>query len=655
MDNNGIGFERVTKGITMNFTKSARTVALLIFGLGLSFTTSAATIRVPQDKLTITAGVAAANNGDTIAVSPGTYNEINIQITKNLTVTSLTGATDTIIDNQHTGRGFIVTGATLTNVNIVGLTIQNAQIPYYQNGGAIHVVSGKCKISGCIIQGTSGAGDYGSSPIANEPGWNSAKDVDNVVVEDTIVRNNFAANGAGIGFAAVIRCAIYGNTGGNNCIALVGCNATNCTVYGNNGGYIGGGQGGNWDSCIVWNNSPPQLNAPLSVNCCIVQGGFAGTGNLASDPLFVNAANGDFHLLPASPAIDAGNPAPVFNDPDGSRADIGAYPYSHSLSFLTGGLAAYYPFDGNANDASGNGVNGTVHGAVLTADRFGNPNGAYYFDGSSAYITAPLNNAVFSNDFTASVWFNANDYANGWPTLLHGMYVQPGNIWIDAFFLDIIGQRSGAGAPNIIGDVTAMSTYASGGISWHMVRGQRIPLNTYNQVIVTKAGTTTRMYWNGQIATTSQVAHASPALGQYITIGRADAAYYSGDWAFHGVIDDVRIYNRALSDSEVAQLYAYEGSPHPQVPHRATATAQVVNGFVVGITITDPGYAYTNNPPPVVRFRDASGTGATAHAIVRLANDEGLRRRFGAVARERTRAHELDQVIDAWLQILHPA
>jgi len=48
---------------------------------------------------------------------------------------------------------------------------------------------------------------------------------------------------------------------------------------------------------------------------------------------------------------------------------------------LKDGLVAYYPFNGNANDESGNGNNGTVYGATLTTDRFGNTNKAYSFDG----------------------------------------------------------------------------------------------------------------------------------------------------------------------------------------------------------------------------------------------------------------------------------
>ncbi|MBK7031388.1 MAG: hypothetical protein IPH45_20325 [Bacteroidales bacterium] len=52
----------------------------------------------------------------------------------------------------------------------------------------------------------------------------------------------------------------------------------------------------------------------------------------------------------------------------------------------TNGLSAWYPFNGNANDLSGNGNDGTVNGATLTTDRFGNPNSAYSFNGTTDFI-----------------------------------------------------------------------------------------------------------------------------------------------------------------------------------------------------------------------------------------------------------------------------
>src|SRR5271154_1890700 len=72
----------------------------------------------------------------------------------------------------------------------------------------------------------------------------------------------------------------------------------------------------------------------------------------------------------------------------------------------TDSLLGWWPFTGNANDASGNGNNGTVHGATLTNDRFGNPNSAYSFDGSS-YIDVPESDSLeLTNDFTLSAWIN---------------------------------------------------------------------------------------------------------------------------------------------------------------------------------------------------------------------------------------------------------
>ncbi|MGK5093982.1 hypothetical protein WDW89_18465 [Deltaproteobacteria bacterium TL4] len=72
------------------------------------------------------------------------------------------------------------------------------------------------------------------------------------------------------------------------------------------------------------------------------------------------------------------------------RDSSGNLKYSlQSSSIPTNGLVAYYPFNGNANDESGNWNNGTVNGATLTTDRHGNANKAYSFDGADDYINIP--------------------------------------------------------------------------------------------------------------------------------------------------------------------------------------------------------------------------------------------------------------------------
>jgi len=75
-----------------------------------------------------------------------------------------------------------------------------------------------------------------------------------------------------------------------------------------------------------------------------------------------------------------------------------------SFADLNQGLVAYYPFNGNANDESGNGNNGTVDGATLTTDRFGKGNSAYYFDGKSK-ITVPTSPSLeILGHITVSAW-----------------------------------------------------------------------------------------------------------------------------------------------------------------------------------------------------------------------------------------------------------
>ncbi len=74
---------------------------------------------------------------------------------------------------------------------------------------------------------------------------------------------------------------------------------------------------------------------------------------------------------------------------------------------LKNGLVACYPFNANAKDESGNGNNGTVNGATLTADRFGKANSAYSFNGSSQFIE--VSPAQFqNNNYSFSIWANAD-------------------------------------------------------------------------------------------------------------------------------------------------------------------------------------------------------------------------------------------------------
>jgi hypothetical protein len=219
-------------------------------------------------------------------------------------------------------------------------------------------------------------------------------------------------------------------------------------------------------------------------------------------------------------------------------------------------LVAAYTFSGNANDVTGNGFNGSVQGATLTADRFGNPNSAYYFDGASAYITTPVNSTAFSGNFSVSLWFNAYDFTNSWPTLLLEQN--------DSLLMGLVGQTSGTLEPDHIGDFVTYSSYAPATFSWFLERYQQTPLGTSINVFLTKSGSDVVMYWNGQAVVSGQVASPITQPGSFLSIGRSIGnETVEGNSAFHGVIDDIRIYNRGLTPEEVTGLYQLEAVPEP--------------------------------------------------------------------------------------------
>ena len=75
----------------------------------------------------------------------------------------------------------------------------------------------------------------------------------------------------------------------------------------------------------------------------------------------------------------------------------------------TNGLVGWWPFNGNANNESGTGNNGTVNGATLTTNRFGNANSAYAFNGTSSFINLGNSNTIkrYQTDYSISTWINS--------------------------------------------------------------------------------------------------------------------------------------------------------------------------------------------------------------------------------------------------------
>ena len=125
-------------------------------------------------------------------------------------------------------------------------------------------------------------------------------------------------------FTGNARSAIYYLPGTSTAIGL----AQQCTIVGNDGGVDAPTPLFRVSSCIARDNGQHNLHAWGGVSYSNVSGGAPGAGNIDVDPQFWNPAASDWRLTPSSPCIDSGDPALL--DPDGSRADMGARPYSAS-------------------------------------------------------------------------------------------------------------------------------------------------------------------------------------------------------------------------------------------------------------------------------------------------------------------------------------
>ncbi len=238
---------------------------------------------------------------------------------------------------------------------------------------------------------------------------------------------------------------------------------------------------------------------------------------------------------------------------------------THAQSFLTNGLVAYYPFNGNANDASGNGNDGTVQGAALTTDRFGAPNSAYYFDGVSGGIKIPdtlLSPTV--DGFTFSAWVGTdNGPYTGDYEIIH------------------TGTDSGETVMNISAGQFAFGPLLDTHTGYIVT--SPISSNSVNHLVgVYVRGQNVSLYTNGVLAAIIPVPDGTlwldPTYALYSAIGIYEIYEPSPYLNFRGVIDDIRIYNRALSSNEVAQLHAYESTPQHSFPTNGLVAYYPFNG-----------------------------------------------------------------------------
>lgn len=218
---------------------------------------------------------------------------------------------------------------------------------------------------------------------------------------------------------------------------------------------------------------------------------------------------------------------------------------------LSEGLIAYYPFNGNAKDLSGNNLNGVVHEASLTTDRKGNASSAYYFDGVNDYIHVPHSDLLnLSGDYTISLWTEISStqtYQEGIHDILRKWNGDNVGYPFSISYLsnDAPADRRG----KLLYVRYDGQSCANAAVSY---TPNIVATNTFINIVFKKQGNTLSQYLNGVLqAEFIDNTTCSTSNTANMTIGcRGNLVRF-----FKGKVDDIRIYGRALSASEIATLY----------------------------------------------------------------------------------------------------
>uniref|UniRef100_A0A832G7U7 LamG domain-containing protein n=1 Tax=Ignavibacterium album TaxID=591197 RepID=A0A832G7U7_9BACT len=220
--------------------------------------------------------------------------------------------------------------------------------------------------------------------------------------------------------------------------------------------------------------------------------------------------------------------------------------YNDSTTFFQDSLMAYFPFNGNANDLSVFANHGTVYDALLTKDRYANPDNAYYFNGSSSRIQVPENSAYDFGfgDFTMSAWVNIS--LIGTSRIVSAGYDANDNIW-----------GLGFGTHPIWGSGTRINYFVYSDNAFRDFSSDEIlnySLGEWIFVAASKTGNQIKFYTNGLPTGTQTISYPSNS-NSFMSIGCRQ--YSSGvlNEFLNGKIDEVKIFNKSFSDEQIWDMY----------------------------------------------------------------------------------------------------
>jgi len=453
---------------------------------------------VTADFPTIQAAIDAANDGDVVIVAPGTY----------------TGPGNRDIDFKGSNRSRGSKGKAITIrsengpesciIDCNGSQTEPHRGFYFHSGEDVNaVLDGFTITNGYAMQGGGICCEYYSSPTitnciisGNKSKGHGGGMCNSYYSSPTVEGCTFTANQAYYGGGMYNN---YSNT-----------TMTNCTFTANRA-YYGGGMYNNQSSptvtnCILWTDVPSEIygGTPV-VTYSDVQGGYSGTGNINADPCFVQP------------------------------------PYLGPISYWKfdegGGTTAY--------DSAGTN-NGTVYGATWTTGRI---DGALSFDGVNDYVRVPNNQVqqITTYQITLSAWIKLGaNVGNTRKGICEQGLDGRGNYTL--WGLEIFGDGYGGSGGNQL-----VFLNSDGRTAYHTCMSPTdLNPNQWYHVAVTDNAGAIRIYLDGELDWSCDKGYGIPPT---ITIPIIIGATRPEAYSFLGTIDDVRIYDRALSYEEIRRLY----------------------------------------------------------------------------------------------------
>ena len=202
----------------------------------------------------------------------------------------------------------------------------------------------------------------------------------------------------------------------------------------------------------------------------------------------------------------------------------------------TEGLVAWYPFNGNANDESGNGYDGVVQGASLSENRFGIENQSFSFDGMDDYIS--VSNDFNFNELTVSVWIKQNQFAETYSAIIDRSLTNNIGWWIE---------------DNAVSYDSLLFTGGVASGNYFRTQAARPQPNAWTHIGALYSSGNQQLFINGVLVDQDvnslmlQFPEVTMFLGK-----RTNSAFWDGS------IDDVGIWSRALTNEEIIALYNTE-------------------------------------------------------------------------------------------------